>query len=132
MAACSSVCVLDRCSYYYRNNPTSIMNTFRRNEVQQMKDLAAHLRDALDAVYYGKIDLYVATHYFDFLDRAMTVMNYEEYRNLVHQTLDEEVYAYLSAAKCKGNPMWQVVFALMRCKRFDALWLLRKIRKRKA
>lgn len=131
MSECSSVYVMDHCSYYYRNNPTSIMNTFRLNEVQQMKDLAAYLYVTLDGAYHGKIDMYVATHYFDFLDRAMLTMSYGEYRNLVRQTLDKELYGYLSRAKCKGNFMWQIIFLLMRCKMFGVLWILRKIRKRK-
>ena len=129
--ACRSVYVMDYCGYYYRDNPTSTMNTFRLNEVQQMKDLAAYLYVTLDGAYHGKIDMYVATHYFDFLDRAMLTMSYGEYRNLVRQTLDKELYGYLVRAKCEGNRMWQIVFLLMRCKMFDALWILRKIRKRK-
>jgi len=131
LAACSSVYVQDHCGYYYRNNPASIMNTFRRNEVQQMKNLASYLRNTLNAKYHGKIDIYVATHYFDFLDRAMLIMNYREYRELVRQTLDNELYGYLTRAKCKNNPMWQIVFALMRCKLLGALWILRKVKKRK-
>ena len=131
LAECDSVYVLDYYGYFYRNNPESIMNTFRHDEVQHMKELASYLQSRLDVTYYGKIDLYVATHYFDFLDRAMLTMSYGEYRNLVRQTLDKELFGYLDRAKCEGNRMWQIVFLLMRCKMFDALWILRKIRKRK-
>lgn len=129
--ACDKVCVLDHCGYFYRDNPTSIMNTFRHSEVQQMKYLASYLRNALNAAYHKKIDMYVATHYFDFLDRAMLIMNYGKYRQLVKETLDAELYGYLTRARCKNNPMWQVVFLLMRYKMFGMLWILRKIRKRK-
>lgn len=128
---CQSVYLMDYCGYYYRDNPTSTMNTFRLNEVQQMKDLASYLYGILDAVYHGKVDMYVAAHYFDFLDRAMLTMNYRQYRRLVKQTLDGELYGYLARAACKNNRMWQTVFALMRWKRFGVLWLLRKIRKRR-
>lgn len=131
LAASDSVYVLDHSGYYYRNNPASLQNTFFYDEVRQIKVLAAHLRSALDATYDAKINLYVATHYFDFLDRAMLIMSYREYRELVRQTLDKELYGYLARAKCKNNRMWQIVFALMRCRLFDALWLLRKVRKRK-
>lgn len=131
LAACDSVFVLDCCGYFYRDNPASISNTFRHGEVQEMKELVAYLRGVLDETYNEKIDRYVATHYFDFLDRAMLIMSYGEYRALVRQTLDEELYGHLRRATCKGSPMWQIVFALMRRKRFDALWVLRKIRKRK-
>ena len=71
LANCRSVYVTDQCGYFYRNNPTSIMNTFRRNEMQQMKNVASYLRGIMDATYHRKNDMYVATHYFDFLDRAM-------------------------------------------------------------
>lgn len=131
LVACQSVYVMDYCGYYYRDNPTSTMNTFRLNEVQQMKDLAAYLYVTLDGAYHRKIDVYVATHYFDFLDRAMLTMSYGAYRDLVRQTLDKELFGYLDRAKCEGNRMWQIVFLLMRCKMFGALWVLRKLRKRK-
>ncbi len=128
---CQSVYVMDYCGYFYRDNPTSTMNTLHLNEVQQMKDLASYLYSTLDAAYHAKIDMYVAAHYFDFLDCAMLIMNYREYRELVRQTLDAELYGYLARATCKNNPMWQIVFALMRLRLFGVLWILRKIRKRK-
>lgn len=131
LASSSSVYVLDHCGYFYRNNPASSQNTFRKDEVQQIKILASHLRGALDATYYGRIDMYVATHYFDFLDRAMLLMNYDQYRHLVKETMDAELYSYLTRAKCKNNRMWQIVFLLMRYKMFGTLWMVRKIRKRK-
>lgn len=132
LAECTSACVLDCCGYFYRDNPASIMNTFRQDEVQQIKVLASYLCGILDAPYHGKIDMYVATHYFDFLDRAMLTMSYRQYRELVRQTLDKELYGYLARAKCQNNRMWQIVFALMRFRMFTAIWILRKIRKRKA
>lgn len=131
MDHCRSVYVTDYCGYFYRDNPTSTMNTFRLDEVQQMKDLASYLQGVLDGVYHRRIDMYVATHYFDFLDRAMLTMSYGEYRKLVRQTLDRQLYGYLARAKCQNNRMWQIVFALMRLRCFGALWILRKIRKRK-
>ena len=131
LASCRSVYVLDHDGYFYRDNPVSIMNTFRHNEVQQIKVLASYLRETVDAVYHRKIDLYVATHYFDFLDRAMLIMNYHQYRQLVKETLDDELYAYLARATCKDNIMWQIIFVLQKFKFFGILWLLRKIRKRK-
>ena len=131
LAAGESVQVLDYCGYFYRDNPASTMNTFCLDEVQQMKDLADYLYGVLDPEYHRKVDMYVATHYFDFLDRAMLTMTYGEYRKLVRQTLDRQLYGYLARAKCQNNRMWQIVFALMRLRCFGALWILRKIRKRK-
>ena len=131
LAASTKVCVLDYCGYYYRDNPVSLTNTLNLDEVRQMKVLANYLHGVLNREYDKKIDRYVATHYFDFLDRAMLAMSYGEYRKLVRQTLDKELYGYLVRAKCKANPMWQIVFALMKCRLFGLLWILRKIRKRK-
>ena len=131
LAASKAVCVLDYCGYYYRDNPVSLTNTLILDEVRQMKVLANYLHSVLEKDYDRKIDMYVATHYFDFLDRAMLLMNYREYRCLVKQTLDAELSGYLARAKCKNNRMWQIVFLLMRYKMFGTLWMVRKIRKRK-
>ena len=131
LATSSSAYVLDYCGYFYRSNPTSIMNTFRRNEVQQMKALSSYLRGIMDQRYHEKIDMYVASHYFEFLDRAMLLMTYWEYRQLIRETLDEQLYSYLARAKCKNNLKVQLIFALQRKKLFGCLWILRKIKKRK-
>lgn len=130
LAQCRTVYVMDHTGYYYRSNPTSIMNTFRINEPDEIKRVAACLEERMAPEYGGKIDMYVAKCYFDFLDRAMLQMSYREYRALVRGTLDEELYGYLRRARCKENPVVQLVFVLLRLRRFDLLWLLRKIKKR--
>lgn len=131
LAASEKVCVLDYCGYYYRDNPVSLTNTLILDEVRQMKVIANYLHAVLGRDYDRKIDQYMATHYFDFLDRAMLTMSLGAYWKLVRQTLDKELYGYLVRAKCKANPVWQIVFALMKCRLFGLLWILRKIRKRK-
>ena len=130
LAQCRTVYIMDHAGYYYRSNPTSIMNTFRTNEPDEIKRMVDYLGGHMAPEYSGRIDMYVATHYFDFLDRAMLQMSYGEYRILVRDTLDEELYGYLRRARCKENPVVQLVFALLRLRRFDLLWLLRKIKKR--
>lgn len=130
LAQCEEVFILDYCGYYYRSNPTSIMNTFHRNEPDQIKQVAAYMQATLPEQYRAKIDMYVSAHYFEFLDRAMMSMNYREYRQLIRETLDETLFAYLHRARCKGNPKVWLIFTLLRWQCFGALWLLRKIKKR--
>lgn len=132
LAQCRTVYVTHHTGYYYRSNPTSIMNTFRVNEPDEIKRVAACLGERMAPEYGGRINMYVAKRYFDFLDRAMLQMSYKEYRALVRSTLDEELYGYLRHVRCKGNPVTQLMFALLRLRRFDLLWLLRKIKKRQA
>lgn len=130
LAGCDSVYVLDYCGYYYRSNPTSIMNTFRKDEPEQMKAVAAYLSETMPESYQNQIDLYVATHYFEFLDRAMLIMGYRDYQNLIRETMDSQISGHLKRAKCHGNLTVMLIVELMRRGRFDLLWLLRRIKKR--
>lgn len=132
LAGCDSVYVLDYCGYYYRSNPTSIMNTFRKDEPEQMKAVASYLSEVMPEAYGNQIDLYVSTHYFDFLDRAMLTMSYREYRDLIRETADTQIRGHLRRAKCRGNVTVMLIVELLRWGRYDLLWLLRKIKKRQA
>ena len=133
LAHCRRVYVSDIRGYYYRDNPKSIMNTFRKDEAAQIKTLAAFLLEAMGEAYREKIDIYVLLHYFDFLDRAMVCLKgLEPYRALAAETADEELLACLRRAKCPSSrPTDRLVFWLMNRQRFTALWFLRRLKKRK-
>lgn len=127
--ACQTVYVMDYCGYYYRNNPTSIMNTFRKTEITQMKELLYFLSHNLGMAYENKLDIYAVTHYFDFLDRAMQRGNYHEYRRIIRDTLDDELATRFCRAKCAGGVKLRLVFFLLRNQWFFVLWMLRKLQR---
>ena len=132
LTGCDSVYLSDIPGYFYRDNPESIMNTFSATEIRQMKLLIRHLSACMTPAFHGKLDMYVLTHYFDFLDRAMLSMTYREYRKLICETLDDELFCAIRRAKCPGVSSLSIISFLLRHRLFGTLWLLRKIRKRAA
>lgn len=132
LANSKSVYILDSCGYFYRDNPTSIMNTFRRNEPEQIKLICSYLKSKLGSEYQNKLNLYAASHYFDFLDRAMLIMSLKEYKQLIKETLDDELSQQIKHARVKGLSSTALIFMLLRYRLFGMLWLLRKIKPRQA
>lgn len=129
LASCETVYIMDYFGYFYRSNPTSIMNTFRVSEIDQIKQLVSYMSERMGAAYEQKLDVYTLTHYFDFLDRAM-LRGYKTYRQIIRQTYDEELTARIRRARTTGGLKLKVIFFLMRRRYYTALWLLRKIKKR--
>lgn len=129
LADCASLYIMDYYGYFYRSNPTSIMNTFRVSEIDQIKQLVSYLSERLDADYEEKLDVYTLTHYFDFLDRAM-LRGFHTYRQIIRQTYDEELAVRIRRARTTGSLKLKLIFFLMRHRWYTALWVLRKIKKR--
>lgn len=128
--SCERIYFLRFFGYFYRSNPASIMNTFRLDEVDQIKQVVSYLSDVMGKDYQRKLDVYTLSHYFDFLDRGMCNGSYKDYRMLIRNTLDEELMQRIRRARCCGGIKLQLIFALMRHQCFTILWLLRKIKKR--
>ena len=126
LAGCECVYVLDYCGYFYRQNADSIMNTFSMDEVEQMGVLVTYLEDRLPQTYSHKLDVYVLTQYFNFLDRAME-QGLSVYRKAVCHTKDAAVLKRIR--NVRGNSFKQKLVAfLLRHRMFDTLWLLRKLK----
>ena len=126
--SCESVYALDFCGYYYRQNPASIMNSFRENELRQMQILTEYLAEKLGPEYEPKLDMYTATHYFDFLDRAM-VRGFREYRQIIKRVRTDAILARVHRARVEGKKL-KLIFFLLRHECYRLLWLLRRIKKR--
>ena len=129
LAGSEAVYVLEACGYYYRSNPTSIMNSFREDELQQMQILTEYLAQKLGPEYGPKLDMYTATHYFDFLDRAM-LRGYREYRQIIKRVKTEAILARVRRARVEGKKM-KLIFFLLRHESYRLLWLLRKLKPRR-
>lgn len=130
LASCENVYLLEYGGYFYRRNPQSIMNTFKTNEMDQNKQVAQYLLSALGIEYEAKVSVYVLAHFFDFLDRAMLCGSYGEYRKIIAASLDEDVSRYIRKAKHRGSAKLKLIYGLIKCRCFTALWLLRKIKGR--
>ncbi len=129
LASCSSIYMLDYFGYYYRYNPTSIMNTFNVNEISQIKQLLSHLSASLGSEYEQRLNIYALTHYFSFIDRGIANLGYKEYRKLIKNTYDKELFSRIQNATCNGNLKTRVLFTLIKSRCFTILWILRKIQR---
>lgn len=128
LAGSEAVFVLENNGYYYRSNPTSIMNSFREDELQQMQILTEYLAEKLGPEYGAKLDVYTATHYFDFLDRAM-LRGYREYRQIIKRVRTDAILERVRRARAEGKKL-KLIFFLLRHECYRLLWLLRRIKKR--
>ena len=129
LASCDNVYMLEHDGYFYRCNPTSIMNTFNTKEISQIKLLLEHLSHLLDADYEPRLNIYALTHYFGFIDRAIARFSYREYRKLIKDTYDAELFSRIRKAKCRGGLKTKLLFLLVKYKQFCVLWLIRKIQR---
>ncbi len=133
LTQCESVFVSGIQGYYYRDNPKSIMNTFQKSEVEQIRLLSDYLQTTMTAEYKSRIAAYVVMHYFDFLDRAMQQLDgLRSYRELIRETADQQIMRSLKQAKCTSARMIDhLIFWLMRHHYFSLVWILRHIKRRK-
>ena len=60
--SCSCVYVSHERDYKYRDTPGSIMNSFKKDEIDQIMGVAAYLDEAMPESYQSRIDAYVVTH----------------------------------------------------------------------
>ncbi len=129
LASCKRVSVLDSCPYYYRDNPSSIMNSFSEKEAEQIELAAKHLLRVMPPAYEEKIYHFVLNRYFDLLDRGI-LKSYREYRTLIRHTESDTLLNLLRKARCKAGLRMKLLYFLMQHRCYTALWLLRKLRKR--
>lgn len=130
IADAECVVVSDFCGYAYRQNPASLMHTFRIEDAQQIAGVAQYLRKCMSPFYQGRIDYYVLTHYFDFLDRAIShTKGYRQFQKLIKETMDQEIIRSLQNAKCLGKKAGEcVVYYLLHWHMWWPLWVLRHLK----
>lgn len=133
LANCSSIYISDVCGYFYRDTPGSLMNSFHEDEWMQVKCLVNYLSQTMDSFYERRINSYMVTHLFDYLDRAIVVnRSYSAYRKMVRNICDNEFLIRMERAQCHSRLFNEkLVFLLMKQKLFTLLWILRKVKKRK-
>ncbi len=133
LANCKRVYVSHLCGYLYRDTPGSIMNSFKEDEPQQMFLLADYLSECLDKKYERKIGVYVVTHIFDYLDRAiLNVKSYSDYIKIAKVFNTKEFSRYLISAKFQNPDIKdRIIFFLAKHRLYLLIWVLRKVIKRR-
>lgn len=130
--ACNCVYVSSAKDYKYRDTPGSIMNSFKMDEIDQIMGVASYLNQAMPSFYQSRIDAYVVTHIFDYVDRAMLGMrDLGEYRMFIRKMLSPELKKRLKRSVCLSNkPNEKLAFYLVKYQLFTAFWIIRHIYKR--
>lgn len=133
LANCKSVYISHICGYLYRDTPGSIMNSFKDDEPKQMLILADYLSEALDENYRRKIGVYVVTHIFDYLDRAiLNVKSYSDYIKIAKVFSTKEFKKHLKSTKSHTSDIKdRIVFLLAKYRLYFLIWVLRKVVKRR-
>ena len=129
LAASQKVYIAQHYGYFYRQNPTSIMHTFKPDEMDRLMQLARHLADQLDAPYERKIDMFIRRCYFDYLDRAM-LQGKATYWQMVRRTQVPEIQDRVRRARSDCGLKRNLAYFLLRHRCYRLLWLFRKIKSR--
>lgn len=129
IAKANRVVVSDYMGYFYRKNPSSIMHTFKGEDINQIKGVATYLKEKMDSFYIGRINEYVLTHYFDYLDQVMQNFGYMEYRQIIKKTLDKALILDLKNTQCQSDRwMDHVAYFLMKHRFWLLLWIARHLK----
>lgn len=130
--SCNCVYVSAERDYQYRDTPGSIMNSFKEDEINQIMGVASYLDQTMPEYYQSKIDAYVVTHVFDYVDRAMLKFKgLREYRRFVRQILNPELKNRLKRSVCLSKKLNErLAFHLVKYRLFTALWLVRHMYRR--
>ncbi len=133
IADAERVYVSDFCGYYYRDNPNSIMHSFCVEEIAQIKIAARYLKEKMGKEFEDRINVFVATHYFDYLDRAMFYdKKYRSFKKRVRETMDDSLRNDLKKAKSRStNSIERLIVFLLRKQWFFILWALRRVKPRR-
>ena len=130
LAQCESVYISDIHGYYYRDNPTSIMNTFKKTEPQQIIWVAEYLDLSMEKVYQSKIDAFVLVSYFDFLGRlAYSCSSYKECRKIQSELWAAELEKRTKRVHCESKKLKvRLISFLMSHRCYGVIWLIRKVK----
>jgi len=128
LSHCGAVYVLDKCVYYYRVTPGSIMNTHRGDELDQAIELAEYLQETMGQAYAQRLDSYILLECFEYLSYYRG--SWRDYKQEVSRVCDERLRRHLRGARCgkKTSIPNRVVFFLLRNQLFDILWLIWRIK----
>ncbi len=130
LANAIDVYVSDYSGYFYRNNPTSIMNVFKKDEIGRVKVLIDYLSERLPEAYSGRLNAYMLLEYYRFLSSAIAVCTYREYKGLIANTLDAALKQRLKKARCGKTTHIsnKIIFLFFKYRLFTLFWILIKIR----
>ena len=132
LANVETVYISDFCGYYYRNNPTSIMNVFKKDEMGRVKILISFLSGKLSEIYFERINAYLLLEYYRYLSSAISVYSYKEYKELISDTLDSDLIYRLKNAYCGKTTHIsnKIVFAIFKRRLFKFFWILMKTKRK--
>lgn len=130
--ACNCVYVSASRDYQYRDTPSSIMNSFKMDEIGQIIGVADYLERVMPKYYQSRIDAYVVTHIFEYVDRAMLrFKGLREYRRFIREMISPELKIRLKRSVCLSKKLNEkLAFNLVKYRLFTVLWFIRHIYKR--
>ena len=114
--------------YYYRDNPTSLVNSFRKDDFKNGKLLIKYLDEKMPS-HYKQISFYLAYRTKNYLIASARAINsLKEFKNTIKENYSKNEHLRIkSINKCALTAKEKLLFFLLRSKMYFLIWLLARI-----
>ena len=128
VANCQSLYVSKYVGYYYRDNPTSIVNSFRKDDFEKDKILIKYLDNKMPS-HYESISFYLAFRMKSYLvATAKASASFSEFKDLIKNNFSKKEYERVKDVIKKDNNFKQkILFYLLRHKLLIFVWIMARM-----
>ncbi|MBQ3016476.1 MAG: glycosyltransferase [Clostridia bacterium] len=125
---CKSVYVSKYVGYYYRNNPSSIVNTFRKDDFKNDKILINYL-DKMMPSHSEQISFYLAYRMKNYLITSARATNsIKEFKSIIKDNFSKIEYGRIKSLNKQGFTFKdKVLFFFLKNKMYSLIWLIARI-----
>lgn len=128
VANCQSLYVSKYVGYYYRDNPTSIVNSFRKDDFEKDKILIKYLDEKMPS-HYESISFYLVFRMKSYLFAAAKASaSFSEFKDLIKSNFSKKEYERVKDVIKKDNNFKQkILFYLLRHKLLIFVWIMARM-----
>lgn len=128
IANCQSLYISKYIGYYYRDNPTSIVNSFRKDDFEKDKILIKYLDNKMPS-HFENISFYLAFRMKAYLVTAAKASAcFNEFKNLIKSNFSKNEYERIKDTVKKDNTFKQkLLFYFLRNKLFVFVWIMARM-----
>lgn len=128
VADCQSLYVSHYAGYYYRDNPTSIVNSFRKDDFEKDKILIKYLDEKMPS-HFESISFYLVFRMKSYLvTAAKASASFSEFKDLIKNNFSKKEYERVKDVIKKDNNFKQkILFYLLRHKLLIFVWIMARM-----
>ena len=130
---CQTIYVSNTCDYFHRIVDSSIMHTFKLDELKRHLVLFSYLSKNRGKIPQTNIDLYMFNEIMLHLSKAATVFDsYMPYANYAKSEMKPEIRAIIKRTKApKCNIKQYLLFLMLKYNCFFGFWIVQRTKKNK-